>query len=608
MTRVVWTCWFQGREQAPPLVERCLASWETRNPSWDVRCLDGVSLRRYVDLPDLAGKTITAASLADLLRIRLLREYGGVWVDATTVCNRPLDDWLPAVLGEGFFAFDRPGTERLLSTWFLAAREHDPIVGRWCAAVLGYWATRDRSDDYFWFHRLFADCCAHDPAFAAAWRRVPKIPADGPHSVQRAGMFAAVSPGDPRIDWQAPVFKLTHRGDPHAYRPGTLAWELLARAVPGAPARPVRIRAPWRRRVPARWFPGGRPCRTPPRGRTEGEGRRGGRVAARIARLLPPPLRAPWWRLQRPRSFAALKVSTQNLGDHIQILVGLRLLARLGVAPSAFLDRDRELAASETLERLPGPVGMLLNGWFKNGHAGEHWPPHEKIRPIFIGFHVRPFQCPALLSADAVRCYRAHAPIGVRDVHTGDLLASAGVPCVETNCLSLTLPRRDDAPESQTELLVASRTRDLLAVVPDRLGPRTYVDHYVESRDFERNLAAAAALLETYRTRARLIVTSFLHCALPAIAMGIPVVVFYPRNDERGAASDRERFSSLVRLVRVWRFEETDEVDWEPRPVPVAALKLAAVDWLHAWSARWSLPRPASIGPVAPPSALPPPS
>src|SRR5204863_369445 len=64
MERIIWTCWFQGRDQAPPLVERCIASWEQRNPGWRVRCLDARTIRRYVDSPVLEGKTVTHASAA----------------------------------------------------------------------------------------------------------------------------------------------------------------------------------------------------------------------------------------------------------------------------------------------------------------------------------------------------------------------------------------------------------------------------------------------------------------------------------------------------------------------------------------------------------------
>ncbi len=81
MRKIIWTCWLQGRESAPPLIEKCLKSWEHRNPDWEFRVLDATSIERYVSIRhyiDLERQSLTAASLSDILRILLLHEFGGV--------------------------------------------------------------------------------------------------------------------------------------------------------------------------------------------------------------------------------------------------------------------------------------------------------------------------------------------------------------------------------------------------------------------------------------------------------------------------------------------------------------------------------------------------
>src|SRR5262249_30318207 len=126
--------------------------------------------------------------------------------------------------------------------------------------------------------------------------------------------------------------------------------------------------------------------------------------------------------------------------------------------------------------------------------------------------------------------------------------------------------------------------------------------------DFAANLVRAQELLETYRSRAKFIITTLLHCALPAIAMGIPVVVFYPLNDMAAHTSDRERFSSLEELVPIHRFDEIETVDWKPEPIDVSDLKLRIIDYFDEMAAQWLVNPLPSLGPLAPPSALPPPS
>jgi Capsular polysaccharide synthesis protein/Polysaccharide pyruvyl transferase/Methyltransferase domain len=553
MPKIIWTCWFQGRLEAPELVRKCLQSWETRNPGWDFRCLDAGTIARYIDLGayvDLTRQTITAASLSDILRVLLLHEYGGVWVDATTFCNTPLDDWLLHAASTGFFAFSRPGEDRLLATWFLAAAPGNPLVSRWAARAIRYWRARQRSDDYFWFHHLFGELCATDKQALRAWQNVPRISADGPHSIQIAGMYEDFDAVRSRIDWTVPVFKLTHRLDRARVRSNCLVSRVLGLSEDAAAPAPIAEQEP---QVPA-------------------------------------------------RPIGLLKVGTENLGDHIQIFAGADLLRRAGYVPSFLVDRDDEIAHAPPVANEIAP-GILLNGWFKTNPS--EWPPHPAYRPLYLGFHIRLFQAPSLISPLALEHYAAHGPIGCRDRYTLSLLRSHGVEAFLSHCLSVTLPRRLPDPDTQTELFVVSRDRQILDFLPSSIGPYTFLSHYSGSTDFAQNLGRAIELLKTYRDRARLVVTTMLHCALPAIAMGIPVVVFYPPNEGAQRDSDLERFSSLAELVRIFRPSEAALVDWQGYTPDVSALKLKIIDTFFTLAMRWRPLPGVRVAGIAPSSALP---
>jgi hypothetical protein len=494
MRKIIWTCWFQGRQNAPELVEKCLASWESLNPGWDFRCLDAETISRYVELDkyiDLQKQSIMAASLSDILRMLLLHEYGGVWADATVYCNQPLDEWLPLTAGTGFFAFSRPAPDRVLSTWFIAADPGNSLLAKWAARAIKYWNGRSRSNDYFWLHHQFAELCSTDAEARTAWERVPKISADISHAVY-AAMYEPAGRAAPDIDWTTPVFKLDHRLDMNSYKPGCLVHHLLH----------------------SRDLTNSNPVEKTQHFSPEKEAR-----------------------------IAGLKVSTENIGDHIQILAGLQLLKRFGLSPEFLIDRDNEIATLARLNQLIEPLGILLNGWFKFNAA--EWPPHPKLKPIYLGFHIRLFQAPTLVAYRAQENYRQFGPIGCRDRYTLSLLRSYGVDAFLSYCLSLTLPKRIADPDNQTETFIVSRDRRILDYLPQSVRSGEFVSHYSGVADFESNMQRAVELLELYRTRAKLIVTTMLHCALPAIAMGIPVVVFFPPNEGAQRKSDRERFSSL---------------------------------------------------------------
>lgn len=83
---------------------------------------------------------------ADILRLYLLSQYGGIWVDATTFCLSPLDEWLP----ESFkachlFNFkQKDNLTRPIEAWFIAAPKGAPIINDVLAQYIDY-ITRKRA-------------------------------------------------------------------------------------------------------------------------------------------------------------------------------------------------------------------------------------------------------------------------------------------------------------------------------------------------------------------------------------------------------------------------------------------------------------------------------
>jgi capsular polysaccharide synthesis protein len=210
--------WLQGWNDAPPMVRACLASFEALNPSWCVRALRAEDLAEFLGadptLPLIRSGSLPPQATADLVRLALLRQHGGVWADATCYCLRQLDEWLLSAAEPGFFAFDRPAPDRMIGSWFLAAKPDDYIIAQWQSAASAYWKQRKEAHTYYWLHHLFGEVYRTDATFREQWDHTPKISAlNAFHFIPTNTKLAAMCK---LADWdfidskRVPVLKLSH--------------------------------------------------------------------------------------------------------------------------------------------------------------------------------------------------------------------------------------------------------------------------------------------------------------------------------------------------------------------------------------------------------------
>ncbi len=235
-----------------------------------------------------------------------------------------------------------------------------------------------------------------------------------------------------------------------------------------------------------------------------------------------------------------------NIGDYIQSLAARQFLPKV----------DRYFCREE-LHAYSGPrTKVIMNGHFMRYPA--NWPPSPKILPLFISFHINPRRADGMLTCEGVAYLKKHEPIGCRDLSTLELLANKGIEGYFSSCLTLTLGNRfrhvadedvffvdvlfgyptwrtvfgsfngfQKAIEKGDIFLLGKRDRVLRAVFgQDIVAAAEEVTHVYDAQTCpteNRRFELAERTLERYE-RARLVVTSRIHCALPCVAMGTPVI------------------------------------------------------------------------------------
>ena len=132
--KIVWFSWLQGLDKAPEVVRVCLASQKRHLPDYEFRTLDLDNYRQWVELPDYVVEKyrkglIPQASFSDLLRLAVLKRYGGIWMDASVFCsgfgNEKLKARWDRIMRSEFmvFRYFRRGEKMPvgLSNWFIVA-------------------------------------------------------------------------------------------------------------------------------------------------------------------------------------------------------------------------------------------------------------------------------------------------------------------------------------------------------------------------------------------------------------------------------------------------------------------------------------------------------
>jgi mannosyltransferase OCH1-like enzyme len=141
----IFILWDKGEAAAPVIVRNVIRRWRELNPTHDIKVLDGRDLDAELSGTRACVDHLNVQARADIMRLKLLAEHGGVWADATLIPVRPLDEWLPGVFhGTGFFSFRQCGFDRVLGNWFIAAEAGNPLVVEWYEAVLAYFSTPRR--------------------------------------------------------------------------------------------------------------------------------------------------------------------------------------------------------------------------------------------------------------------------------------------------------------------------------------------------------------------------------------------------------------------------------------------------------------------------------
>lgn len=281
----------------------------------------------------------------------------------------------------------------------------------------------------------------------------------------------------------------------------------------------------------------------------------------------------------RKIKYGLLCYSTVNIGDEIQSLAARNFLPKVDF----YLDRDnlKEVKSNKRIK-------MIMNGWFMENP--KNWPPSKAIDPLFISFHISEKNAKKMISKRSLEYLKKHEPIGCRDYYTRDLLNKNGVKSYFSGCLTLTLKKKNLKKSNELLLVDLNMAGIKLKDLPEEIVKKSKIINHLTYRDsfinkkivntrvrIQNNLPSLYNLMdltklnksinrlvgqknninkydmaEKYLKRyekAKLVITSRIHSALPCLALDTPVIFVHKNFND-------PRFGGLKEYLRCYTPEE----------------------------------------------------
>ena len=122
--KVIHYCWF-GKGKLPKLAEKCIASWEKYCPDYKIVCWSeenfDITQNKYAKEAYEAGKW---AFVSDYVRLKVLYNEGGIYLDTDVELIKPLDNLIEET---GYMGFDDNG---IISTGLgFACEKGNELIG-----------------------------------------------------------------------------------------------------------------------------------------------------------------------------------------------------------------------------------------------------------------------------------------------------------------------------------------------------------------------------------------------------------------------------------------------------------------------------------------------
>lgn len=158
----IWQCWWQGTKSLEGITKICTNSVNYYSGDYSVIFLSWDNYNKYVDIPDIIirkhkdGK-ISLTELTDIMRMNLLFQNGGLWIDTTMLVTKQIskdDIELPFYTCKEECRDHSYVSDYRWNTSCIGGQKNNPLFGFVAKMFEVYWTHENELIDYYLFDYL----------------------------------------------------------------------------------------------------------------------------------------------------------------------------------------------------------------------------------------------------------------------------------------------------------------------------------------------------------------------------------------------------------------------------------------------------------------------
>lgn len=182
----IWQFWDNPEGQkTPEIVKMSIESVRKFKENFDHKILDNSTIGNYTDLPGYVfdgfrKKQMDYAHFSDLLRLNLLKNHGGIWMDATDYMTNFIPEY---IINQDFFVFLTGELTHFpysfMQNCFIRAKKSSFLCDSWYRMCVEFWKNETETLDYFQHQLMFKALILNHPVAKNLFAKMPHISEDG---------------------------------------------------------------------------------------------------------------------------------------------------------------------------------------------------------------------------------------------------------------------------------------------------------------------------------------------------------------------------------------------------------------------------------------------